>query len=286
MDKVYLALYSFGMDSTLSLSEKIKTAAEIGYSGVEFAGGYDDLTAAEIKAIVEAAGVDPFSSHVQLDNIEAELPFLQEIGVKYAICPMHSFTNREEALELAETLNSLGKKAAAYGIKVGFHNHTQEFWKVDDEYLLEILLNNTDPNYVIFQLDCGWASAAGIDPVAFINKYAGRFAAIHVKENAAVIGVDEPKPRPKDGKRRPPFEMKFDEDGKPIIPPEFLRMMEERAKINVPTGQGIVDWSAVKEAADAQGCKAYIVEREYSYNTPQDRVACLKEDFEYLKNNV
>jgi len=56
--------------------------------------------------------------------------------------------------------------------------------------------------------------------------------------------------------------------------------------MNVPTGQGIVDWKAVKAAADGQGCWYYIVEREYSYNVPPDRVACLREDFEYLKNNV
>ena len=58
----------------------------------------------------------------------------------------------------------------------------------------DILINNTDPEYVVFQLDCGWASAAGVDPVEYINAHAGRFAAIHVKENSKVIGADEPRP--------------------------------------------------------------------------------------------
>jgi sugar phosphate isomerase/epimerase len=284
MDKVYLATYSYGHDNSMNTLDKIRKAAEIGYAGVELSGGYDGFSAADINAVLKETGIEVISSHVQLDNIEGELPFLAEIGVKFVVCPMGQFGTREEALELAGKLTDLGKKAKKYGIKVGYHNHTQEFWKEGDEYLLETLIKNTKPEDVAFQLDCGWASAAGIDPVAFINQYAGRFISIHVKENNAVLGVEKPKPRPKDGPRRPMFEL--DENGKPKIPPEFLKMMEERNKINCPTGQGIIDWKAVKAAADKQGCIAYIVEREYTYNEPKDRIQCLKEDFEYLKNKV
>ena len=79
----------------------------------------------------------------------------------------------------------------------------------------------------------------------------------------------------------------LDEDGKPIIPPEFKRMMEEREKLNVPTGTGIVDWKAVKAAADAQwdGEVLYVVEREASYGG-KDRVTCLAEDLAWLKENL
>lgn len=284
MEKIYLATYSFGMETNLNMLDKIRTAAEIGYAGVELSGGYEGRSAAEIKAVLDETGIEVISSHVQLDKIEEELPFLAELGARFVICPMNFFSNREEALALADKLVDLGRKASRYGIKVGYHNHTQEFWKVDGEYLLDILINNTDPEYVVFQLDCGWASAAGVDPVEYINAHAGRFAAIHVKENSKVIGADEPRPRTRDGGGRP--SIKFDENGKPIIPPELLKMLEERVKINVATGRGIIDWKAVKAAADAQGCSAYIVEREYSYNEPKDRIQCLREDYAYLKNNV
>lgn len=284
MDKVYLATYSFGFDSNLSMLDKIRKAAEIGYAGVELSGGYEGRSAAEIKAVLDECGIECISSHVQLDKIEEELPFLSELGVKFVICPMHQISCRDDALELASRLTDLGRKAARYGIKVGYHNHTSEFWKDDGETFYETLIKNTKPEDVVFQLDCGWASAAGIDPVAFINQYAGRFISIHVKENDKVIGVDKPQPRTEGGPRRPRFEL--DENGKPIIPPEFLKRMEERQKINCAAGQGIIDWKAVKAAADAQGCIAYIVEREYSYNDPKDRIQCLREDFEYLKNNV
>jgi sugar phosphate isomerase/epimerase len=283
LDKIYLATYSFGFDSGLDLPGKIRKAAEIGYDGVELAGGYEGLSAAEIKSVLDEAGIECISSHVELDNIGDELPFLAELGCKFVICPMYSITSRDDVLELAAKLTELGRKAASYGLKVGYHNHHTEFWKEDGEYFLETLINNTKPEDVVFQLDCGWASAAGIDPAGFIKQYAGRFISVHIKENNKVIGVEKPKPRPKDGSG-PSFEL--DENGKPIIPPEFLKMMEEMTRINCRTGDGIIDWKEVKAAADAQGCIAYIVEREYSYNEPKDRIQCLVEDLRYLRTNV
>jgi len=75
----------------------------------------------------------------------------------------------------------------------------------------------------------------------------------------------------------------MDENGKPIFTDEFRKMMEERGRMNVAAGTGIVDWRKVIDTAEAQGCRVRIVEREWSYNMPQDRVACLREDITYLK---
>jgi len=283
MDKIYLALYSYGMDSGLSMEEKLQKTAEIGYVGVEFAGGYGGVSAQEMKKLLLKYRLDGISSHVSMDGISENLPYMAEIGGKMIIVPGYPFATKEEAIECAELLNEKGKEAQKYGIKIGYHNHTSEFYLDEGKPLLDYVIENTDPAYVSFQLDCGWASAAGIDPVEYINKHAGRFIAIHVKENNAVIGPEKPRSA-KEPQRRPSF--KLDENGKPIIPEEFKKMMEERGKLNGPTGSGIVDWKAVKAAADAQGCIAYIVEREWSYNVPPDRIQCLKEDFEYLKNNV
>ena len=144
MEKIYLATYSFGMETNLNMLDKIRTAAEIGYAGVELSGGYEGRSAAEIKAVLDETGIEVISSHVQLDKIEEELPFLAELGARFVICPMNFFSNREEALALADKLVDLGRKASRYGIKVGYHNHSQEFWKVDGEYRLDILVKNTD----------------------------------------------------------------------------------------------------------------------------------------------
>jgi len=283
MDNIYLQLYSYGMESKLSMEEKLQTSAEIGYVGVEFAGGYDNISSDDMKKLLDKLNLEAISAHVGMDTIVKTIPYMSKLGAKMIIVPGYPFASKAEAIELAELLNKNGKEAAKYGIKIGYHNHTSEFYLDEGKPLLDYVIENTDPEYVSFELDCGWASAAGVNPVDYINKYAGRFIAVHVKENSKVLGPDKPRSA-RDKDQWPKF--KLDENGNPIIPEEIKKMWEEHAKIDVPTGTGIVDWKAVKAAADAQGCIAYIIEREWSYNVPQDRVLCLKEDFEYVKNNI
>lgn len=281
MENVNLQLYSFGFDCPLSLLEKIKAAGEMGYSGVEFARGYEEIPVEEVQKALDEAGVKAVSAHVAFNFMEQDLPYLAKLGVKYVACPMAAFNTIEEAKETAEDLNKFGQIAKQYGITIGYHNHTGEFYQVDGKYLMDVLMENTDPETVAFEIDCGWASAAGIDPVAYIQQHAGRIAAIHIKENGAVIGADKPASR-----YDPPMKFELDADGKPIVPPEFIKMMQEREKLNVPQGTGIVDWKAVKAAADAQRDGVlYVVEREACYGG-KDRITCLKEDIAWLKENL
>lgn len=281
MKDINVQIYSFGHDDGLSFLDKIRAAGKIGYSGVEFVRDYDGIPAEEVQKALDEAGVKAISAHVALEFIEQDFPYLASFGIKYVACPMAGFNTVEEAKELAQDLNRLGEIAKQYGITIGYHNHTGEFYTVDGKYLMDWLMEFTDPSLVAFELDCGWASAAGIDPVAYINAHPGRIAAIHVKENNAVIGAEKPRSR---YEPRPKFEL--DADGKPIIPPEFKKMMEERGKLNVPTGTGIVDWKAVKAAADAQREGVfYVVEREASYGG-KDRITCLTEDCNWLRDNL
>ena len=281
MENINLQLYSFGFDCPLSLLEKIKAAGEMGYSGVEFARGYEEIPVEEVQKALDEAGVKAVSAHVAFNFMEQDLPYLAKLGVKYVACPMAAFNTIEEAKETAEDLNKFGQLAKQYGITIGYHNHTGEFYQVEGKYLMDVLMENTDPETVAFEIDCGWASAAGIDPVAYIQQHAGRIAAIHIKENGAVIGADKPASR-----YDPPMKFELDADGKPIVPPEFIKMMQEREKLNVPQGTGIVDWKAVKAAADAQRDGVlYVVEREASYGG-KDRITCLKEDIAWLKENL
>ncbi len=283
MDKISLQLYSFGMDSPLNLLEKIKTAGEIGFTGIEFAGGYADIPVGDVKKALADAGVTADSAHVGLQAMENDIPYLAELGTTRVICPMAQFNTAEEAKQIAEELNKFGKMGAKYGIKTGYHNHTDEYYKVDGKYLFDWLIEYSDPEYTSFEVDCGWCSAAGVDPVEFINSHKGRISAIHVKENGGVMGAKKPR-----GINEPSLfaSLKFDENGKPIFPDEIKRMLEEMDALNVPQGTGIVDWKAVKAAADAQ-CDdvIYVVEREVSYGG-KSRVDCIKEDIAWIKANL
>ena len=269
MEKVYVQVYSVGAEPE-SMPEKLERLASIGYSGVEFA-GYGGLDAKEMKKALANTGLECVYSHIGLNNIQQELEYLAEIGSKMAVCPCYHICNRDDALALAELLNKCGEQGAKYGIRVGYHNHTYEFWQDGGQYLLDYVIQNIDPKYAGFQLDCGWASASGVIPQDYINQYPGRLMSIHVKENNAVIGPENPNPDP---------------NAVPLTDEERAAANARRQRLNCPTGQGIVDWKQVKAAANAQGVDTFIVEREWSYNTPQNRWECLKADCEWLKANL
>ncbi len=285
MENFGVQLYSYTRDCDIGFLDRIKTSGEIGYNLVEFAGGYDDIPVETVKKTLEEAGVKVLSAHVPLQKLDEQLEYLAELGVKYMIVPGAPFCTKAEAKELADELNAFGKKAAKLGVKTGYHNHTFEFFKDEEKYILDWLIEFTDPETVVFELDCGWVSSAGVDPVEYINANKGRIAAIHIKENAGVTGVDMPASRNNTEPKEPP---KRDANGDIIISEEEKARRQKKHDVNVKQGEGTVDWKGVKAAADAQwdGEVLYVVERESSYNDPKDRVACLREDAQWVKANL
>lgn len=253
MDKIGVQLYSYqNADVELNIKERMKISSEIGFDLVELAGGYNNISAEELKATLIENNLEVKSAHVGLDLVEGQFEFLKDIGVKYIIVPFVAMTTKDEALDLAKNLNDLGKKSVEYGMKMGYHNHRHEFVLDGDKYLMDYIIENTDPELVVIQLDCGWVSASGVNPVDYINKYKGRIASIHIKENDTVFTETT-----------------------------------SHDKANCEQGKGIVDWKAVQNVADAHYDNVlYIVEREASYNNPKNRIECLKQDILWINNNL
>ena len=273
MDKRYIQLYSINQELAKDFVGSLKRVAEVGYTGVEFAGGnYGNLSVTEMKKVLADLNLEPLSTHIRSEAVPAQLDYAAELGVKYLIDPMASMETYDDAAAFAEVLNKTGKLCKDRGIVFGYHNHRHEFLECKDGTLMDTLILNTDPDLVSFQLDVGWATCAGCDVPAFIAKYAGRFCMIHVKECAKVVGPE----------KMPDFS-KFprDENGRPQIPAEIREQLLAQRTWNVPSGKGIIDWPVVVKAALAQGAQAFVVEREYDY--ADDIFKCIEEDCNYLK---
>jgi sugar phosphate isomerase/epimerase len=82
----------------------------------------------------------------------------------------------------ADYLNRHGTEFRRHGVKFAYHNHNVEFARYGDTDGLSILLKNTDPNLVSFEMDAGWVAAAGRDPVEILKANPGRFRLMHVKD--------------------------------------------------------------------------------------------------------
>ena len=85
--------------------------------------------------------------------------------------------------EMADLMNTLGKKCREAGLELLYHNHDFEY-KADENGIvaIEYFMENTDPELVNFQVDLYWVVKAGADPLAYMEKYPGRFKIWHVKD--------------------------------------------------------------------------------------------------------
>ena len=172
--KVNIGTYSFGgIASYLGLGptllDKFKTIASLGFTGVELLPVDLDNDIEDIKKWLKETGLEVVSIHAE--PTEEIVKKIAELGGKAVIWAGTPFCNKAEAVEVAHKLDEMAKMAEPYGIKIGYHNHSQEFFMDEGKTLLEHLLDNSTKCYS--QLDCGWAQNGGCYPPSFIHTKKG-----------------------------------------------------------------------------------------------------------------
>jgi sugar phosphate isomerase/epimerase len=162
----------------------------------------------------------------------------------------------EDVKHEAARYNRIGEMARKFGIKLLIHNHTAEFvpCKNSPDVPYTILLNETDPELVVFQMDIGWAVVAGQNPVELFKKYPGRFVLWHVKDVASLKTL-------------------------PALPDQGGRMAEARL---VPVGLGEIDYGDIFKHADVAGMKHFVVEQDSAADWG-DSVAAARVSYEHLR---
>lgn len=188
---VALQLYTVRDETARDFVGTLRRVAEIGYTGVEFA-GYGNLTAQELAALLAETGLRPVSTHLGLDalqdqQLDASIRYCREIGCSSIVLPWlaNEWRSREGMLALAPRLNAIGQRCREQGIIFAYHNHDFEFVRADDILLFDHLLQATDPSLVKIELDVYWVAYAGLDPVAYLQTLADRLAFVHLKDMAA-----------------------------------------------------------------------------------------------------
>jgi sugar phosphate isomerase/epimerase len=107
------------------------------------------------------------------------------VGLKYMVCAYLSQAERgdlDHYKKVADMLTVAGQTCKQAGIQLCYHNHDFEFIQDNGQYPYEILLNDTDADLVKMEMDLYWMNKAGQDPIAFFNKYPGRFPLFHMKD--------------------------------------------------------------------------------------------------------
>ncbi|GAA3982351.1 TIM barrel protein [Mucilaginibacter dorajii] len=107
------------------------------------------------------------------------------VGLKYMVCAYLSQAERgdlDHYKKVADMLTVAGQTCKQAGIQLCYHNHDFEFIQDNGQYPYEILLNDTDADLVKMEMDLYWMNKAGQDPIAFFDKYPGRFPLFHMKD--------------------------------------------------------------------------------------------------------
>jgi len=277
---VGIQLYTVSGEAARDLDGTFAQLAAIGFRTVELA-GYHGHTPATLRAAADKAGLRFTSIHMAattqgrvtgLDGDPARIGAeLRTLGIEDVVLPILPFVRegRPQAGEsvqaqiarivaaggadpwkrTAALLNARGKVLRREGLRLGYHNHNLEFAPVEGRTGFEILMAETDPDVVSFEMDAGWVVAAGLDPVALIRRYPRRFRQMHVKDILAST--------------TPNFAMQQD-------PTEV--------------GSGIIPWQTLVPAAYAAGIRQFYVEQEPPFTG--SRLDAVAKSFAYLTSQL
>jgi sugar phosphate isomerase/epimerase len=168
----------------------LEKVAQIGYTDVEFA-GYYNRTPEQVRAVMDRLKLVSSSTHIgaQLmrQDAAAQIRSAKVLGQEYITIPSYNFGREGIAgwKAGAAEFNKWGALCREAGLKLGYHNHSAEFAKIEGGPLgLDVLLRETDRALVDFEMDLYWTVFAEQEPLAWFAKYPGRFAMWHTKDMA------------------------------------------------------------------------------------------------------
>jgi sugar phosphate isomerase/epimerase len=187
VERVGLQLYTLRREMAENFDATLARVADLGFKEMEFA-GYFGRSATDVRRVLERNGLTSPAAHIQLtavrSNLQGEIDYAAELGQTYIVIP--SLPGDERSLDdykrHAQTLNSAGEAARRAGLKMGYHNHDFEFAQTGGQTHYDVLLNETDPELVDFEMDLFWINVAGSDPLAYFASHPGRFTMLHVKD--------------------------------------------------------------------------------------------------------
>lgn len=185
-----IQLWTLRDDVAKDLDITLQEVAKIGYNSIEafwFDGKFYGRDAVEFSRYCADLGLALHSTHTGISDKNADLyaEIAAKAGLEYLILP--SMMGRPEStiddiLRTASEMNRIGAICFKHGINFGYHNHDFEFRPIDGQLPYDVLLSETDPELVSFQVDIYWMIKAGKDPIKYFEENPGRFNTWHIKD--------------------------------------------------------------------------------------------------------
>ena len=226
-------------------AESMRKIREIGYRVVQVSsvGAIGDDF---IKGVCDDNGLAICNTHVDVDQLQNDIEAViaqHELWdcrhVAIGGMPLELRDSEAGFRSFAAIANGIGERLADAGLTFSYHNHSFEFIKFGDRSGLDIFFDETDPRYVRAELDTYWIQHGGADPIAWIDRMAGRMPVIHLKD--MVMLPDDKSPRP------------------------------QQAMAEV--GEGNLNFPGILEACQRAGVAFYAVEQDICQRDPFESLA-------------
>jgi sugar phosphate isomerase/epimerase len=232
-----LQLYSLREQFAKDVPGTLDKVRDMGFTNVELAGTYN-LTPEEFKAELDKRGLKAVSAHFPYkrirDDLDGVIREAKLFGLEYAGTAWIEHKDpfdEKTCREAIDVFNKAGGALHEQGIKFFSHTHGYEFQPYQGGTLFDLLMTETKPEYVSFEMDVFWIVHAGQDPVALLEKYGNRFQLTHLK------GMKE-------------------------STPTGLLTGHSDVSNDVPVGTGKIDFPPIFRATEKAGVKWHFIEDE------------------------
>lgn len=185
---VGLQLYSLRDSFAKDVPGTLDKVKDFGFKYVELAGTYGK-SPEDFRKLLQERGLMPVSGHwgyaLWRDQLDKTVAECKTLGVKYAGCAWIDHQDpfdEKQCREAAEVFNKAGEALAKHGIRFFYHTHGYEFQPYEDGTLFDLLVKETKPELVSFEMDVFWVVHPGQDPVKLLEKYPNRFELTHLKD--------------------------------------------------------------------------------------------------------
>lgn len=146
-------------------------------------------------SLVRESGLQVVSLHLDLGTLEKDIAACateaRSFGTKYiVITGMYRFDygSGNAVRALAQRLNHAGKELKALDVQLLYHNHNCELRRTDGgKRAYEILMDETDPEYVNFEFDSYWFAEGGADPLYWMGRLGSRMKLWHINDRGSRV---------------------------------------------------------------------------------------------------
>lgn len=226
-----LQLYTLRDVLPANPKEVLKQVASYGYNQIESYEGNDGMFWGMgnkgFRQFIDDLGMTLVASHCDVSkDFERKANEAAEVGIKHLYCPWKGpQPTIDHFKKIADEFNAYGEICRKSGIRFGYHNHDYSFKEIEGQIPQDVLMNNTDPALVDYEMDIYWVVTAGQDPISWFKKYPGRFKSSHIKDRSST--------------------------------PE-----KDNGKNSVDLGTGTIDFKSILKAGSKNSLDYYFVEQE------------------------